>query len=149
MTSVVIDARPTVQVYSPALAEQALLVTFHSYPSGSVLLRSIPETAYDKGDGGALCESLSAAVEQILGEGIAVAAAGSQALDDSGLIYDAVTFTVEYVPSYASPGRITNDISIPVNTITLDTQFGSIPGLETAPELILDEYNRLKALAGG
>lgn len=149
MTSVVQASRPTVQVYSPTLAEEALIVTFFSYPSGSTLIRTVPQTSFEAGNGGPLCESLSAAVEEILGEGIATSAAGTNGVDDSGLIYDAVIFTVEYEPSPPRVGRILADVTIPVQTITIDTQFGSIPGFQTAPELILDTYNKLKAMAGG
>src|SRR5690242_9196355 len=117
MTAVVQDSRSTVQVYSPTLAEEALIVTFFSYPSGSTLIRTVPQTSFEAGNGGPLCESLSDAVEQILGEGIATSAAGTQGVDDSGLIYDAVIFTVEYVPSAPVVGRILGDATIPVDTI--------------------------------
>ena len=143
-----IDARPTVQVFSASLAEEAELVTFTSTPSNSTLLRTIAQTDFDADKGKALIDSLSDAVESILQEGIATGAAGSQGVDDSGLIYDAVTFTVEYVPQRTIPGRLIDNVQIPVSTLTLDTQFGSAQGVTTAPEIILDTYNRLKALAG-
>lgn len=142
------DSRPTVQVYSPTLAEEAEICTFTSAPSGSTLIRTVAQTDFAADKGKALLDSLSDAVESILQEGIATSAVGSQGVDDSGLIYDAVTFTVEYVPTRTVVGRVLGDVQIPVNVLTLDTQFGSVAGVVTAPELILDEYNRLKALAG-
>lgn len=150
MTARAIDSRPTVQVFSPTLAEEAQIVTFRSFPSSSVLIRTIAQSDANAADGGqSLLDSLSNSVESILQEGLAVAAAGTQGIDASGLIFDAVTFTVEYVPSPSVPGRILGDVQIPVDTLTLDTQFTSGTGITSAPELILAEYNRLKALAGG
>ena len=148
MPGFAIDSRPTVQVYSPTLAEEAEIITFTSTPSGSVLIRTVAQADFDADKGKALIDSLSDAVESILQEGIATSASGSQGVDDSGLIFDAVTFTVEYVPQRVAPGRILGDVQIPVPTLTLDTQFGSAAGVVTAPELILAEYNRLKALTG-
>ena len=155
MPGFAIDSRPTIQVFSPTLAEEAELVTFTSTPSGSTLIRTIPQPAFDKDQGKPLLDSLSDAVESILGEGIATSASGSQGVDDSGLIYDAVTFTVEYVPTTPIPGRIVGTVQIPVTTLTLDTsfgaggaQFGLGTGIATAPELIQAEYDRLKALTG-
>ena len=142
------DSRPTVQVYSPTLAEEALICTFESTPSGSYLIRTVSQADFTADKGQALLSSLSSAVESILGEGIATSAVGTQGVDDSGLIFDAVTFTVEYVPTVSTPGRILGDVQIPVNVLTLDTQFTSGTGVVSAPELILNEYNRLKALAG-
>lgn len=142
------DSRPTVQVYSPTLAEEAELVTFTSTPSGSTLIRTIAQADFDADRGKALIDSLSDAVESILQEGIATGASGSQGVDDQGFIFDAVTFTVEYVPQRTIPGRLIANVQIPVSVLTLDTQFGSLDTLTTAPEMILNEYNRLKALAG-
>src|SRR5690348_11261045 len=106
MPGFAIDSRPTVITYSPTLSEEAMIVTFTSTPSGSTLIRTVPQASFAQDKGKALLDSLSDAVEQILGEGIATGAAGTQGLDDSGLIFDAVTFTVEYVPSAPTPGRI-------------------------------------------
>lgn len=151
-TNGAVDTRPTVQTFSPTLAEEAQICTFYSYPSGSILIRTVPQTDFATDGGLALMNSLSDAVENILGEGIAVAAAGEQGLDVSGLIYDAVTFTVEYVPPTSIPGRIIGNVTIPVQTLTLDTSIAGgsgVPGITTAPELILAEYNALKKSAGG
>lgn len=148
MASKLIDSRPTVVVYTPTLSTEAQICSFWSYPSGSTLLRTVSQADFDADRGKALLDSLSDAVEQILGEGLAVAAAGSQGLDNSNLIFDAVTFTVEYVPPTSVPGRILGSIDIPVNLLTVDTQFSAFLSGKTAQELIVDEYDRLKALAG-
>jgi hypothetical protein len=138
----------TVQVYGPQLASEALICTLASAPSGSQLIRTVPEASFRADQGAGLLGSLSDAVESVLGEGIAVAAVGTQTVDNSGLLADEVVFTVEYVPAAPVPGPIAADVSVPVSVLTADTQFGSFLTGGTAQERILDTYNKLKALAG-
>lgn len=144
-----LDSTETVQVFSPTLVSGALFCTIQSSPSGSILVRTIPPTDAVPGQQSALLESLSDAVESILQEGIATAAQGTQGIDPTGLLYDAVIFTVTYVPPYASPGQIQGTVEIPVNTITADTQFGSFIEGGSAADQIAAEYAMLKKLAGG
>jgi hypothetical protein len=144
-----LDSTDVVQVFSPSLVSDALLCTIESAPSGAILIRTVPQAEFQADRGAGILTSLSDAVESILGEGIATAAAGTQGLDPSGLLYDAVVFTVVYVPPYLTPGTIEGTVEIPVNVITADTQFGGFLTGGSAAERILDEYNRLKALAGG
>lgn len=143
-----LDSTDVVQVFSPTLVSEALLCTIASAPSGSILLRTVPQVEFQNDRGGGLLASLSDAVEQILGEGIATAASGTQGTDSSELLYDSVAFTVTYRPSYSTPGLIAGTVEVPVNVLTADTQFGSFLTGGTAQERILGEYNRLKALAG-
>lgn len=149
MSARVLDSQTVVQVLSPSLAAEALFVTFQSFPSGSVLIKTVPNTAFVAGSGGPLIASLSDAVESILSEGVAIAAAGTQGVDDaSGLIFDAVTFTVEYVPPVPIPGQITGDVQIDVLIITADTSLLGGGGVESASQLISDERDRLAAMSG-
>jgi hypothetical protein len=146
-----LDHQTVVQVYGVNLTELSEFCQFQSAPSGSVLLRTVPQSSFSATKEIDLLNSLSDAVESILSEGIAIAAAGTQKIDDAGLIQDAVTFTVEYVPTYPIPGSITSELQIPVNVITIDTQFGSFLTSGTggsAADQILAEYNRLKQIAG-
>lgn len=149
MPAQLLASSDTVQVFSPTLVVDALLCTFVSSPSGSILLRTITKPDFQADQGEGLLGSLSDAVEQILGEGIATDAGGTQGVDPSGLLYDAVTFTVTYQPPGGGLGAITASVEIPVNVITADTQFGSFLTGGTAAERILDTYNHLKTLAGG
>lgn len=148
MSQKVIDSNPTVQVYSPTLIAQALVCTIRSSPSGSYLIRTIPRNEFNTGTGKALLDSLSDAVESILSEGLATAAAGVQGIDGAGLIYDAVLFTVTYVPPDGVPGEIVGSVEIPVAVITADLSLLGGSGTESAPQLIRDEYDRLAALSG-
>lgn len=147
MTARLQNADPTVLVIG-SLTTEARVATFLSYPSGSVLIRVISEADYQADSGNALLNALSDAVESILAEGVAVDAVGSTTFDASGLLQDLVTFTVRYVPSYPTVGNIDGDVTIPVNVITADTSLLGGSGAASAPDLILAEYNRLKALAG-
>ncbi len=151
MAQVLIASGETVQVFSPTLVSDAVICTILSSPSGSILLRTITQADFVADRGKGLLDSLSNAVESLLGEGIAVAAAGTQGVDSaSGLLYDAVVFTVAYPSGTAATAPITATVEIPVNIITLDTQFGSfLQGTADAPTLILNTYNHLKTLAGG
>jgi hypothetical protein len=143
-----LDSTDVVQVFSPSLVSDALLCTIISAPSGSILIRTVPQAEFQADRGAGILNSLSDAVESVLGEGIATAANGTQGIDQNGFLYDAIVYTVTYVPSYETPGAITGTVEVPVNVQTADTQFGSFLTGGSAAERILDEYNRLKALAG-
>lgn len=144
MTYQTLDSADTVQVFSPTLVADALFVTIRSYPSGSTLVRTVPRTSFDSNQTSPILASLSDAVENILQEGTATAAQGTQGLDDSGLIYDAVTFTVEYVPPDPIPGQITASVEIPVDVVTADTQFGGFLEGGSAADRINATYQRLR-----
>lgn len=149
MSYQLLDSVSTVQVFSATLVSDALYCSLRSFPSGSYLNRTVPQTSFDADTGAGLLTSLSDSVENILGEGIATSAVGSQGIDSSNLLYDGVIFTVAYAPPYTSPGTITGDVEIPVDVLTADLSLGLTHSGGTAPERILAEYNRLKALAGG
>jgi hypothetical protein len=151
MPQKLLASNETVQVFSPTLVSDALICTILSAPSGSILIRTITLTDFAADHGAALLGSLSDAVESLLGEGLAVAAAGTQGFEQSsGLLSDLVVFTVAYPQGAGTDAQITATVSIPVTIITIDTQFGSfLQDTTAAPQLILDTYNRLKTLAGG
>lgn len=155
MSYTLLDHQTVVQVYGPTLSQLSEFCTIASAPSGSILIRTIPQSSFSATDESGLLTSLSDAVESLLQEDYVLAAAGTQGLDLSNLIFDAVTFTVQYIPPYPTPGTITSELQIPVNVVTADTQFGSFltgPGgtpLGSAADQLVAEYNRLKAIAGG
>lgn len=145
-----LDSTDTVQVFGPNLVSESLICTIQSFPSGSVLVRVVPQSAFVAGNGGPLCGSLSAAVEQILEAGVAIAATGNMRVDDNELLVDYVDFTVAYVPPVATPGEITTVVPIPVQIITADTSIlGGSAGVASAPELLNEAYQRLAAMAHG
>lgn len=143
-----IASYPTVKIVG-GTATDAVMVTFISTPSGSTLQRSVSDPDFQADRGKALIDSLSDAVEQILGEGIAIAATGSQGIDPSDFIFDAVTFTVGYTPPNGAPNALTATVEIPVTTLTADTQFGSLLQGGSPAEIIRGTYAKLQELAGG
>lgn len=144
-----LDSVDTVQVFSPTLVSEALLVTIRSYPSGSILERTVPKNIFDKGGTSPILASLSDAVERILQGGLATAARGDQGIDDSQLIFDAVVFTVTYTPPNAVPGELTATVEVPVDVITADTQFGAFLTGGSAIDRIQATYDQLAGIASG
>ena len=138
----------TVQVFSPTAVSDAVFCTILSGPSNSVLVRTITQTQFTADQGADLLIDLSNAVEGFILEGPASAATGTQGVDASGLLYDAVVFTVTYKPTYPTFGPITGDVEIPVNTVTAALEGGKLASASDVEAIIMTEYNRLKALAG-
>lgn len=149
MSYLLLDSVEAVQVYSPTLVADVLVCTIQSFPSGSVLLRTIPQTSFNDDQGQGLLSSLSSAVENVISEGSAIAANGLQVVDDNGLLADVVRFTVGYTPPNGTPGEITATVDVPVNVLTADTQFGSFIEGGSALERISATYQRLAAMATG
>ena len=140
----------SVQVYGPDLVAETLVCTFQTFPSGAVLVRVVPQSAFVAGNGGPLVASLSEAVEQIIQAGTATGATGNMRLDANELLVDYVDFTVTYTPPNAVPGEITTVVPIPVQIVTADTSLlGGSSGVASAPELLNEAYQRLAAMASG
>lgn len=140
----------TVQVLSSTLAVDAIFCTIVTNGSGSIVNRTLPKTAFDSGGASGALDSLAQAVDNAISGGLASGAVGTQGVDDSGLIYDAVVFTIEYVPPGGSAAPITTTVEIPVNVLTADTQFGSfLSGGGSAIDRLNAAYQQLVTLAGG
>lgn len=149
MSYLLLDSVEAVQVYSPTLVADVLVCTIQSFPSGSVVLRTIPQTSFAADEGQGLLASLSSAVENIIDGGLATAANGLQVVDESGLLQDVARFTVSYAPPAGTPGEITATVDVPVNVLTADTQFGSFLSGGSAADMISATYQRLAAMATG
>lgn len=146
----------TVQVLSSTSAIDALFCTIVTSGSGSIVNRTLPKSAFDAGGGSGALESLATAVDEAISGGLAIFAVGTQGVDDAGLIFDAVTFTVEYTPPSGSLGPITTTVEIPVDVLTADTQFGGAlatyfggSGQQSPQQTLRDAYDRLAAMASG
>lgn len=144
-----IDSVEVVQVFSPSLVSDALLVTIRSFPSGSVLIRTVPQTSFDLDQGKGLLSSLSTAVEDAIDGGLASAAVGIQGIDDANQLYDAVVFTVVYSPSSPVPGTITTEVTVPVDVVAADTQFGSFLTGGSLQDRLTAARDKLAAMATG
>lgn len=139
----------TVQVFSASEVVEAIYCTIATNGHGAVVNRTIPKRNF--GSGGAdvgMLDSLATAVDQALDGGLAIAATGVQDVDASNLIMDAVQFTVQYVPAAPTIGPLTTTVTIPVDVVTADTQFGSFLTGGSMSEQLQAAYNNLKALAG-
>jgi hypothetical protein len=143
------EATPTVKVSSPTIAGEARFCTILSFPSTSVLVYTIDEQSYQNDRGATLLNIFSDAVEVLLEDSRVVGATGTQGLDKDNLIFDAVTFTVQYVPPYPILGQIIGDVQIPVDSIALDPELQRLLPGGSPLDLIIAEYNRLQALSGG
>jgi hypothetical protein len=142
------DSYDTVQVLSPTLAVDAIYCTIITAPSGSVVQRAVPKTEFQSDAGAGILNSLANAVEEALAGGLASAAVGTQDVDESGLLYDAVIFTVEYTPPNLIAGALTTTVTIPVDVLTADTSFGSFLTGGSAADRLRAAYDKLVALAG-
>lgn len=145
-----LDSIESVQVYSPQLVADVLICTIQSHPSGSVIMRTIPQVDFEGDKGKGLLTSFSDAVENVLEAGTAISAYGLQLVDDSGLLVDLVRFTVSYAPPAGTPGSITATVDIPVRTLTADISItGGSAGFQSAADLIGETYQRLAAMSSG
>jgi|SRR5579863_2754560 len=142
------DSYDTVQVLSPTLAVEAIYCTIMSAPSGSIVNMTVSKVDFDADQGAGLLDGLSTAVEDALSGGLATAAVGTQGVDDSGLLYDAVVFTVTYAPPNQVAGTLRTTVEIPVNILTADTGFGSFITGGSASDRLKAAYAKLQALAG-
>lgn len=144
-----VSAYDTVQVKSANAVIDAMFCTIQTNGHGAIVNRTIPKSAF--GNGGidvGLLNSLASAVDGILDGGLATYAAGVQDVDASGLIYDAVEFTVEYALPNGEAGPWSTTVTVPVNVITADTQFGSFLSGGSAVDRLQAAYADLQALAG-
>src|SRR6185437_1824857 len=110
----------TVQVYGANFVQDVIYCTIQTTPHGAFVSRVVPTAEFQQDQGQGLLSSLADSVENILGEGIAVAAAGVQTVGPDGFLADSVRFTVAYTPPGGSPGDVTADVDIPVTTLTAD-----------------------------
>lgn len=148
MSYALLDSGRTVQVFSPKLVTPGLLCTIQSFPSGSILLRTVPEPLFEKNEGEPILSSLSDAVENLIAGGLADAAAGVQGVDKSELLYDAVLFTVSYQPAKPVPGTLSATVEIRVNVVDTDVGFGSFLRGGDAATQLQDAIAKLKRMAG-
>lgn len=144
-----LDSYDTVQVLSPTTAVDAIYCTIQTSGHGAVVQRTVPKTEFEADRGDGILASLATAVDQVLDGGLAVAAQGTQDVDNAGLLYDGVVFTVEYLPPFATAGPLTTTVTVPVNVLTADTQFGSFLTGGSAQDRLQAAYQRLVALSEG
>lgn len=139
----------TVQVLGATSAVDVIYCTIATSGSGSIVQRAVPKAEFVQDNGEGILSSLADAVDNAISGGLADAATGTQDLDESGLLYDAVVFTVSYTPNTPTTGPITTTVTIPVDVLTADTSFGGFLTGGSAADRLRAAYDSLVKLAGG
>ena len=120
---VVQDQQRTVQVLGPAQVLDVMRVGATTVPHNVYFQRDIPYLSWRDQGAGPWLGTLADAIEQRLQSGLADSAAFVQDVDASGLLTDAVEFTVTLPPSGTQPGPMSTTVTVPVNMLTADTAF--------------------------
>lgn len=149
MGYVLLSSYDTVQVLSATSAVDVIYCTIVTSGSQSVVQRAVPKTEFTNDQGAGILDSLATAVDDAISGGLASFAVGTQGVDPQGLIYDAVTFTVEYTPNYPTAAPLTTTVEVPVDVLTADTSFGGFLTGGSAADRLRAAYDSLVKLAGG
>jgi len=139
----------TVQVLSSTVVNPVEYCTIETSPSGVVANIPVQKDVFDAGQAGTELTNFADAIEQVMTFAHVVAGAGVQVLDDSGLLTDQVSFTVQYVPSGSTGTSITATALIPVAELNFtDATIGEtlLAEVKTAIGAV---YANLQAAAGG
>lgn len=139
----------TVQVLGATSAVDVIYCTIVTSGSGSIVQRAVPKAEFVTDQGEGILLSLADAVDNAISGGLADAATGTQDIDESGLLFDAVVFTVSYTPNTPTTGPITTTVTIPVDVLTADTSFGGFLTGGSAADRLRAAYDSLVRLAGG
>lgn len=139
----------TVQVLSPTLANDVVLCTIQTSPSGVIAALAVQEEIFDKGESGPALTNFANAIEQVMADPRVIAGVGDSLLDPSGLTAYAVTFTVEYRDPVKAPNGATATATVGVNQLDFsDATIGRT--LRTGVMAEIDRvYDNLQAAAGG
>lgn len=140
----VVSQTPSVQVLSANEVIDTMEVGFVTAPSGVYAQRSVPRSAWKDGGAGAWIGPLATSIENLISGGLASGAVFVQDVDaSSGLLKDAMQFTVLYDAPPPAVAPMTTTVTIPVDMLTLDTQFGGfVEGADPA-QTLRDAYDEL------
>ena len=139
----------TVQVLSPTTINDVVYCTIKTHPSGVIASLPINKTLFDAGQSGVELRAFAQAIEQTMNDPRVIAAAGSQSIDDSGLLADNVTFTVQYVDPVHAPNGATALATVPVYALNFSNLSSAGAQEGTVNTTIDGVYANLKAAAGG
>ena len=113
----------TVEVLGPSQVADVMRVGATTVPHNVYFERNIPITVWQAGGSGGFLARLAQAIEDRFNSGLADNASFVQDVDDSGLLTDAISFTVSIPPSDAQMGPMSTEVVIPVNLLTADPAF--------------------------
>lgn len=107
----------TVKVLGPSSVVDVERVSATTLPHGVYFERDVPLTVWGTAAADEYVNELAVAIEQRLEGGVADTAAFVQDVDDTGLLTDAVEFTVSIPPPPDAVGTFTTTVVVPVNLL--------------------------------
>lgn len=144
-----IASTSTVQVLSPTLVNPVVYCTIQTQPSGVIASIPVQQTVFDASAAGVELQNFADAIEQTMNLGYVIAGVGSQQLDQSGLIEDFVTFTVQYTSATTPPSGVTAEANVPVGMLNFtDALIGQV-SWENVQGIVGGVYDNLQNAAGG
>lgn len=147
----VVNSFRTVQVLSATTVQDAEMVTAQTIPSGLTFAYAVPIEAWLAGTGEALLDVIATQLEgmSVASGGHVAASTPTQDIDLNGLLTDTVDVTVVFDRSSASLPPLYGTVAIPIQAFfNQQTGIGGFHVGEAPNQYVVDEYNRLAALAG-
>jgi hypothetical protein len=144
------SSESTVHVLSPTEILDAVRATVVTPNRGVIAASIVPEAHWGTVRGTQQLDQYAWGIEWLLDHTSAIAAIGTQSIDDNGLLQHQVTFTLEYTPPGAPTGKITAQVDVPnVLLEQIIAPNGPHPGLDQAVQIIAQAEADLRAMAGG
>ena len=131
-----IDSYRDVQVISGSQVLDVQVVSAVTKPSGVTFSRAVPYQEWINQTGFDVIAQTAGAIEDLISGGLAVGGSGAEEVDPSNLLRFVVEFIVQADTPPGLPGPFQTTVTIPVDSLTLDTQFGAfIQGGSAADQL--------------
>ena len=146
---VVITTESTVGVVSPTLTVDALVATIAISPSQVISNVTLAQADYDSGAAMTTLQAVSDNIQEIMDGGKVIAASPAQSLDASGLLQDAMDFTVAYQPPGSAVAPLTRQVEITITELGGGLVFSQIGAISEATVKIDAAYQQLVEIYNG
>lgn len=144
------SSESTVHVLSPTEIVDAVRATVVTPNRGVIAASIVPEAHWGTVQGTQQLNQYAFGIEWLLDHTSAIAAIGTQSIDDNGLLKHQVTFTIEYTPPGSPTGKITAQVDVPNPLLEqIISPGGPSPGLTSALQIIVQAEDDLRTMAGG
>ena len=148
MAYLVINSFRTVQVLSNTTVLDAEYVVAQTQPHGFGFAYAVPLTSWLSGAGEGLLAVIADELELLASNGQAVGSVPVQDVDNNGLLTDAVDVTVAFNRDAQGLPPLYGSVVIPIQAFFgQNTGIGGLHVGESPNQYVVDEYNRLAALA--
>ena len=145
-----IASQATVHVLSPTEVVDAVRATVVTPTHTVIAANIVPDTIWGTAAGADQLNQYAWGIEYLIDHTSAIAAVGTQSIDDNGLLQHNVTFTIAYTPPGATTGPLTAQVDVPnVLLEEIIAPNGPHPGLDAALGIIARAEDDLRAMAGG